>query len=291
MILSMTGFGKGEYCKNDINVITTLSSLNSRFFDCKIKLPKRFKNYEEKIHTEVKRFCKRGRLSIQIDLDLSSTIEDKIEINDTKLTQYLNIIDDLEKKHKDIKSISMEGILNLPNVITFNNLELNDIVEDILFNSIKIALEDLNKMRKIEGANLGNDLIKRIELLSLYLSKIDSEIKISLKENLDKYKLKLESIVNETNLDENRLLQEVVILLEKKDITEEIVRLKSHFDLFLDFLNNADPIGKKMNFLHQEMLREVNTIGSKTDNIKISHIVINMKEELEKIKEQVQNIL
>ena len=114
---------------------------------------------------------------------------------------------------------------------------------DHLFNSIKFALEDLNKMRKIEGANLGNDLIKRIELLSLYLSKIDSEIKISLKENLDKNKLKLESIVNETNLDENRLLQEVVILLEKKDITEEIVRLKSHFDLFLDFL------GQEQDFL------------------------------------------
>ena len=287
----MTGFRKAEYCKNDINVVTTLSSLNSRFFDCKIKLPKRFKGFEEKIQAEVKRFCKRGRLSIQIDLDLSSTIEDKIEINDTKLNQYLDIINSLEKKHKYIKGISMEGILNLPNVITFNNLYINEIVEDILFNSLKIALEDLNKMRKIEGANLGNDLIKRIELLVSYLSNIDSEIKISLKENLNKYKLKLESILNDTDLDENRLLQEVIILLEKKDITEEIVRLKSHFDLFLDFLNDEGPIGKKMNFLHQEMLREINTIGSKTDNINISHTVINMKEELEKIKEQVQNIL
>ena len=185
----------------------------------------------------------------------------------------------------------MEGVLNLPDVIKFNNIQLNEIIEDNLFNSIKIALEDLNKMRKIEGANLGDDLIKRIELLSSYLNNIESELKVSLKESLNKYKIKLNSIINDKNLDENRLLQEVVILLEKKDITEEIVRLRSHYNLFSDFLKNEEPKGKKMNFLHQEMIREVNTIGSKTDNINISHIVINMKEELEKIKEQVQNIL
>ena len=147
-------------------------------------------------------------------------------------------------------------------------------------------------MRKIEAANLGDDLKKRIKFLLSFLNEIESELKISLKDNLKKYKTKLNSLVDDyATLDENRLLQEVVILLEKKDITEEIVRLRSHFDLFLNFINNKEPIGKKMNFLHQEMLREVNTIGSKTDNIRISHIVINMKEELEKIKDQVQNIL
>ena len=291
MILSMTGYGKGEFKNDEINIITEISSLNSRFFDCKIRLPKRLKNFEEKIYNEVKSFCKRGRISIQIELDLNSKTEDRVEINDVKLSSYLNLINNLEKKYTSIRPISMEGVLNLPDVLKFSNIELNEIIEDILFNSIKFALEDLNKMRKIEGANLGDDLIKRIRALLLYSSKIKSEVKSNLKENLRKYKLKLNSILEDANLDENRLLQEIVILLEKKDITEEMIRLDSHYNLFLDFVNNGGPIGKKMNFLHQEMLREVNTIGSKTDNINISHFVINMKEELEKIKEQVQNIL
>ena len=292
MILSMTGFGKGEFNKNDISVVTTLSSLNSRFFDCKVKLPKRFQSFEEKIYSKVKDFCKRGRISIQVDFDLSINTNDRIEINEVKLDQYLNIIKKLETKYDSIGKMSMEGILSLPSILEFDNSEINEIIEDILFKSLKIGLEDLNKMRKIEGANLGNDLTKRIKFLVSFLNEIESELKNSLKDNLKKYKTKLNSLVDDyATLDENRLLQEVVILLEKKDITEEIVRLKSHFDLFLNFINNKEPIGKKMNFLHQEMLREVNTIGSKTDNITISHIVINMKEELEKIKEQVQNIL
>ena len=291
MILSMTGFGKGEYCKNDINVVTTLSSLNSRFFDCKIKLPKKIKNFEEKIYNEIKNFCKRGRISLNIELDVDSNFEEKIQLNDIKLVQYLDIIQQLENKHSLKNKISMEGILNLPDIISYNNIEINEIIEDILFNSLKIALEDLNKMRKIEGANLGSDLIKRIDLLNLFLKRIENELKLNSDKSLKKYKSKLNSIATNINFDENRILQEIVILLEKKDITEELTRLKSHYALFLDFLNIDGAVGKKLNFLHQEMIREVNTIGSKTDNIKISHIVINMKEEIEKIKEQVQNIL
>lgn len=291
MILSMTGYGKSECNNNGINIITNISSLNSRFFDCKIRLPKRLKIFEEKIFNEVKSFCKRGRISLSIEIDISSKIQDVVEVNETKLTQYIDLINKIEKKYTSIRPISMEGVLNLPEIIKFNNTHLNEIIENNLFNSIKFALEDLNKMRKIEGANLGDDLIKRVKLLLKYSNKIESAIKSSLKENLKKYKLKLKSILDDINLDENRLLQEIVIFLEKKDITEEMIRLNSHYNLFLDFVKSDEPIGKKMNFLHQEMLREVNTIGSKTDNIIISHIVINMKEELEKVKEQVQNIL
>ena len=146
-------------------------------------------------------------------------------------------------------------------------------------------------MRKIEGANLALDLKKRTDLISKYIEEIRLEVECGSNSDFKKYKEKLSSMFEDININEDRLYQELAILIEKKDITEEIIRMKSHLSLFNEFLEDDQDSGKKMNFLHQEMLREVNTIGSKTDNIKISHTIIKIKEELEKIKEQVQNIL
>ncbi len=115
----MTGYGKGEFVNDGININTTISSLNSRFFDCKIRMPKRLKKFEEKIYNEIKSFCKRGRVNVQVELDFNSIIEDRVEINDSKLSQYLDAINSLEKKYTSIRPISMEGILNLPDVLKF----------------------------------------------------------------------------------------------------------------------------------------------------------------------------
>ncbi len=291
MILSMTGFGKGDYGNEDINVSTSVSSLNSRFFDCKIKMPSIAKIYEENILNRVRQHSKRGRININIEIDFNVNISEELEINEDKLTQYIKIFKKIEKKHKIKNNLSLDQMMNLPNLFTPKKIDFDEKVEHFLFNSVKIALEDLYKMRKIEGANLALDFKKRTDLISKHIEEIRLEVKCSSNSDFKKYKEKLLSMFEDININEDRLYQELAILIEKKDITEEIIRMKSHLNLFNEFLEDDHDSGKKMNFLHQEMLREVNTIGSKTDNIKISHMIIKIKEELEKIKEQVQNIL
>ena len=291
MIKSMTGYGKGEDSNKDIIINVSMSALNSRFFDCKVKMPRSLNDYEEEIINKIKTQCKRGRIIVNIDLSLQGTSKSIAKLNEEKLNQYLNIVDVIKEKIDNNDKLSIEGLLSLPDIISIESTLNEDILEKILINSIKFALDDLENMRKIEGANLGVDLIKRIKSLSNLLDKIEIRIQETIEGNLEIYRKKIKSLVKEVSLDENRLLQEIVIQAEKKDITEEIIRLRSHFNLFNDILKNEDSAGKKMNFLHQEMVREVNTVGSKTIDIGISHIVVSMKEELEKIKEQLQNIL
>ena len=291
MIKSMTGYGKGEDSNKDIIINVSMSALNSRFFDCKVKMPRSLNDYEEEIINKIKTQCKRGRIIVNIDLSLQGTSKSIAKLNEEKLNQYLNIVDVIKEKIDNNDKLSIEGLLSLPDIISIESTLNEDILEKILINSVKFALDDLENMRKIEGANLGVDLIKRIKSLSNLLDKIEIRIQETIEGNLEIYRKKIKSLVKEVSLDENRLLQEIVIQAEKKDITEEIIRLRSHFNLFEDILKNEDSAGKKMNFLHQEMVREVNTVGSKTIDIGISHIVVSMKEELEKIKEQLQNIL
>ncbi len=291
MIKSMTGYGKGEDSNKDIIINVSMSALNSRFFDCKVKMPRSLNDYEEEIIQKIKTQCKRGRIIVNIDLSLQGTSKSIAKLNEEKLNQYLDIVDIIKEKIDNNDKLSIEGLLSLPDIISIESALNEDILEKILINSVKFALDDLENMRKIEGANLGVDLIKRIKSLSNLLDKIEIRVQETKKGNIEIYRKKLKSLVKEVSLDENRLLQEIVIQAEKKDITEEIIRLRSHFDLFDDILKNEDSAGKKMNFLHQEMVREVNTVGSKTIDIEISHIVVSMKEELEKIKEQLQNIL
>tara|TARA_A100001011_G_C14254109_1_gene819267 strand:+ start:289 stop:1152 length:864 start_codon:yes stop_codon:yes gene_type:complete len=287
----MTGFGRGDYGNEDINVSTSISSLNSRFFDCKIKMSAGAKIFEENILNKVRKHSKRGRININIEIDFNANISEEFEINEDKLIQYIKIFGKIEKKYNVKNNLSIDQMINLPNLFIHKKMDFDDKVEHFLFNSVKIALEDLYKMRKIEGANLALDLKKRIDLISKHIKEIRLELKHSSDSDLKKYKEKISAMLEEININEDRLYQEFAILIEKKDITEEIIRMKSHLNLFNEFLEDDLDSGKKMNFLHQEMLREVNTIGSKTDNIRISHTIIKIKEELEKIKEQVQNIL
>ena len=291
MILSMTGYGKGESGNEDINVISSISSLNSRFFDCKIKLPNIAKMYEESILNQTRKYLQRGRININIEIDFNSSRSEKLEINEDKLIQYIKVFKTIEQKYNIKNNISLDQMVNLPDLIIYKKIDFDEKFEHFISNSVKIALEDLYKMRKIEGANLAVDLKKRIDLISKHTKEICLEINDNSKLDFKKYKDKILAMFKEININEDRLYQEFAISIEKKDITEEIIRIKSHIKLFIEFLEDDLHSGKKMNFLHQEMLREVNTIGSKTDNIRISHIIIKIKEELEKIKEQVQNIL
>ena len=291
MIISMTGYGEAENKYKNMNILISISSLNSRFLDCNLKMIKSFYLFESEIVKEIKKRCNRGRITVIIDIEYERSRNNKLEIKEEKLLQYQEIIKVIKEKTNIKNDIRLDTFLNLPDLVYEESIIKNDEFKKIFFKTLIFALEDLNNMRKIEGRNIGADLTKRLKNISNYILEINKSLEEDKEGSYNQFLKKLKMISNEIKFDKNRILQELVILAEKKDITEEIVRIQSHLDLFSDFVNNNEEAGKKMNFLHQEMLREINTIGSKTGNIIISHIVVEIKEELEKIKEQVQNIL
>ena len=189
--------------------------------------------------------------------------------------------------------VSLNNLLNIPDVI--NKQDSGDAslkYKALILRTVRAALRDLDDYRKIEGKNTFNDIKSILKKINVIVGKINSIANTHSKKEISYYKKKIKSFLPDLNkLDNDRVYQEIAIIMEKKDINEEIIRLKSHIKLFNIYLMNKDYVGKKMNFLLQEMFREINTIGSKSDKVKINHYVVDVKDNLEKIKEQVQNIL
>ena len=169
--------------------------------------------------------------------------------------------------------------------------DLSEELKTTFFNAVKDAIEKLDKIRSAEGKNLKKDLETRLKNVETYVSQIELKSSKQRGEDFKRYKKRITELLEDVSLDEQRLLQEVAIIAEKKDISEEIVRLGSHIQLYNTYFDDVEYAGRKMNFMLQEMGREVNTIGSKTDQIEVSHLVVSVKDELEKMREQVQNIL
>ena len=295
MIMSMTGFGKRELHNNDISISIEIKSINSRYLEVNHKIPRLFSEDEEGILGLIRKKLIRGKVILNINYAFLNDKFNKIRLNDDKVNQYLNIVKSLSVDEHISGELSVDKLLSLPDVLSNNLTPLNVPYKRVLVKSLNDAITDLIQMRLNEGKNLSKDIVQRLKKIKKDLSLI---IKISQRkqnEILKSYKKKINSLFdkkNEIMFDDNRLLQEIVIFMEKKDIQEEITRLDSHINVFLDYIKKGKPEkGKRMTFLLQEFLREINTIGSKTDNVRTSHLVVNIKTEIEKIREQVQNIL
>ena len=291
MLLSMTGYGKSEKKSKDFSVNVEIKSINNRFFDPVIKIHPQFRVYEQEIISSIKNECIRGRVFLNIDISLNKDAN-QFKLNKNKLKSYLSIINDISIESKIDEPASLSHLLRYQDII--DSVDINNDIKNkkFLFNSINSAIKDFKNFRKIEGKNLLIDINRLIKKNNSIYSKIKKISINDTKKELNKYKKKIKLYMpNLSKLDDDRLYQEIAIILEKKDINEELVRLNSHFKLFSIFLRSKKNEGKKKNFLLQEMIREINTIGSKSDNVKIRHLVVDMKDNLEKIREQVQNIL
>ena len=295
MITSMTGYGKKEIHNKDISITVELKSINSRYFELNHKIPKIFSEEEDYIVNQIRKKMIRGKVMLSISYKILNESLNQININYSRVNDYLKISKLLLANNEIEGKISINKILSLPEVIESNQVASSVSYKRVLSRTINDAIEDLIKMRENEGNNLSIDIEYRLKNIKKSLKKI---IKISNKnqnEILKGYKDKISSYFNNKNkvvLDDGRLLQEVVILIEKKDINEEIIRLNSHIKMFEDYIRKGkNEKGKRMAFLLQEFLREINTIGSKTDSVEVSHLAVNIKSEIEKIREQVQNIL
>jgi uncharacterized protein (TIGR00255 family) len=290
MISSMTGFGKSIVQENGIVVETEIRSLNSRFLDIYLRIPKSISSKEFELREKIKSRIIRGKLSVSINI--------KKEGNNTKE----NLIDNHGLKTvlallQEIKSnANVKGKVSLDNVLMFQNLFISeakfnsDIEYQFVEKSVSDAIDDLIKMRKQEGEVLAKDVLIRISNIDKSVDKIQNTNKESIPEYFNKLKERAKQLLSEFPTTDQRLDVELALLAEKYDVTEECVRLKSHIKMFSDTLNSSQEAGRKLNFLCQEMNREANTINSKSISTEVSYEGIYIKEELEKIREQIQNI-
>lgn len=290
MIYSMTGFGKSVVTHNGFNVEVEARSLNSRFLDVYIKLPKHLYNQEFEIRDLIKNNVKRGKLSLTVSVKKDGTEEVLPQIDKEAVKSLSKTLKEIKKIAKVKDEISLNHILNFQNLIFTDNSEDDESEIEFVKKGILEALKDLAEMRKKEGDALARDLKQRVNIILECVDKIESNAKISVENYFEKIKERAVNLVRDLAENTDRLNQELALLAERADVTEECVRLKSHIDIFLNTIETSDEAGRKLNFITQEMNREANTINSKSVSTEISHFGIQIKEELEKIREQIQNI-
>lgn len=292
---SMTGYGKGQVNSDLGELLIEIKTVNSRYLEFNFKSDGISPLLEELIKRELKKVLYRGKVSVRIKFISDNSKNIKLSVNEALLNSYIEIFNDIKRnKLKSNEFVNISELLKVPEPwieVTFDKTDeekLQIMVKDALSQAIPLLLE----MRKVEGYNLKNDLLKRVEFIKKKLSYI-KERQYSLN---DQYREKLRTKINEFieensfKADENRILQEVVIYSDKTDYTEEVTRFESHVIQLLESLDNKGPLGRQLDFLIQEINREINTIASKTDQIDVTNCVIIIKTELEKIREQIQNI-
>ena len=287
----MTGYGKSEVQSNEVSLSLELRTINSRFLDFSHRLPKILSSFEDDALKLIKSKCIRGRVTLSVKLDYLESEKNCFVLNQNKLENYMRMVKEIQEKAFVKDSPSIGEILSFPDILNFENENEEIQLKTIFLDALKNALVENDDSRILEGKNIQDDLVGRIGEMMEIINQISLVFENYRDENIKKYRKKILDLIKEINLDENRIYQEIAIMAEKKDITEEIVRFKSHIDLFNKFMDSNGNDGKKLNFILQEMGREINTIGSKTDLINISHLVVQLKDEIEKIREQVQNII
>lgn len=291
MIKSMTGFGRSTYENEGREYIIEIKSVNNRFTDINIKMPRNLNYLEEKIRKQILSNISRGKVEVSIQLNNNSDLGKKINLNTDIAKKYVEELKKLSEETNIIDNINIMDVARFPDVLNIRiDEEAEEVIEKELFTALDSAIDSFLDMRQKEGSKIKVDLENRIEVIKQKIEQISS-ISAGL---VDEYVVKLETRIKELLktdvVDQTRLAQEVVIHSDKCSVEEEITRLKSHISQFLNLLNENIAIGKKLDFLIQEMNRETNTIGSKANNLEITNFVVDIKTELENIREQIQNI-
>ncbi|SHJ94915.1 TIGR00255 family protein [Paramaledivibacter caminithermalis DSM 15212] len=292
MVSSMTGYGRGESNDESRSFLIEIKSVNHRYNDIIIRMPKKLSAFEERIRKLIKDSVKRGRVEVYITLDEAKDDDIIIKPNLNIMQQYYNSLVEIKDNLQLKDDIKLSHLIGFQDIFNIENKEAQ---EDVIWESLSIALNQaissLVAMRKAEGEKLAEDIRLRRKKIREKVKEIELRIPIIIKEYRDKLFERIRELTEDTvEIDEDRIALEVSIYADKSNITEEIVRLYSHIDQLDIILNESGAIGRKLDFLIQEMNREINTIGSKSSDINISRIVIEIKSELEKIREQVQNI-
>ncbi len=290
MIKSMTGYGQGIYEKDGRKYTVEVKSINHRYSDITIRLPRYLSALEEDVRKYVASNMSRGKIEVIVSLKNMSNVGRNIKVDEYVAGAYINGLREIVNKYNIPDDITASTLARIPDIFVVEDEDLKELYLTELRNALETAILNVNNSRVEEGRKLADDIAKRLDKILADVLIVEEKSSSLLTE----YKAKLESRIKELSanniVDENRLALEIVLFADKSSICEEVTRLKSHISSFKGMLNATGPIGKKIDFLIQEMNRETNTIGSKANSIGITEYVIEMKNEIENIREQIQNI-
>lgn len=288
----MTGYGRGEFENELYKFKVELKAVNHRYNDILVKMPRHISYLEESIKKIIKEKISRGKVDVYVNLEYisESAIDVKVDIPLAK--SYKNALESLKSELGLDDEIRLNNILSISEVVRTERRELNeDMIWEILKGAVNMALSNIMSMREAEGQELKNDILLKLENIESNVKEIELRSPLVVLEYKEKLQERIRTLIDDrTVLDEDKLNNEVVFFADKSSIDEEIVRLASHIKQFREILNEEDSIGRKLDFLIQELNREINTIGSKANDIIISKYVVELKAELEKVREQIQNI-
>ena len=290
MVKSMTGFGRGEYISDDRKMTVEIKSVNHRYCDINIRMPKKISFLENNIRNYIKQKISRGKVDVFVSYEDNSEGNECIKVNEDLIKQYIKYFNVISDKFQLENDIRVSNITRYPEVITIEEQEVNEeLLWNILENALNIAIEKLISTRITEGELLKNDIIKKLDSINVLVQNIKARAPYVIEEYREKLENRINDLLN-SSIDESRLAVEVAMFADKCCVDEEIVRLESHIEHMRGTLNKDIPIGRKLDFLLQEMNRESNTILSKSNDIEVSTNGLELKTEIEKIREQIQNI-
>lgn len=287
----MTGYGKGSTAAEACEATVEVRSVNSRYLDISIKLPKALESREGHVRDTVRKNIERGRISVSIVFRREDDGSLALKINEPVVDGYKALLEKLQQRLAIEAPLKIEHLLSFPDLfVQDENQVISDTGWEIVEQSLQTALSELNQMRRREGEEIEKDLLYRIGLINEKIQKIEEIASNRSGAEFQKLYQRIKTMVSSGELDATRLETEVALLADRIDVTEECIRFKSHNTLFVEAIHQPEPVGRKLNFLLQEMNREANTIGAKANEAEISHLVVAIKEEVEKVREQVQNI-
>ncbi len=291
MLYSMTGFGRGEHVNGEIHSIVEVRSVNNRFLDISIRLPRGLSEFEPQVKELIRSKINRGKINVFVSIQSPQLNNGNINLDIDAAKSYKTMLSKLNEVLQISGDIRLEHLLNFPDIFTSENGgELDDLLWKCAGEAIVKALSEMNKMRGQEGKFLADDLLKRLEIIENYLKEIVDFSKKNAPEQLMVLQKRLSDLLDNPDLDRTRLETEIAVISERLDVTEECVRFQSHNALFKELIFGKRLAGRSLNFLLQEMNREANTIAAKANHAEISHRVVFIKEEVERLREQVQNI-
>jgi len=292
MIKSMTGFGRGDDSAEKFHVTAEIKTLNSRYLDISIRLPQSLQHKELQLKEMIQKHLKRGKVNVSVNVDKSAGGVPEVTYNAAIVESYSRILEDIRRISGINETLKLGDLLHFPDIFTEreDDPETVEMIWKCTCKAAETALIAVNKMRIQEGEELKNDLKGLLNDISVQLEQIGEAAQKNAGDVKDRLKQRISEMVDEDKIDSDRLELEIALIIDKMDINEELVRLRSHIKFFEEALENKDNVGRRLNFLCQEINRELNTIGSKSSDYGIAHCVVIGKEKLEQIREQVQNI-
>ena len=288
---SMTGYGRSQQNLNGKTIQVEIKSVNHRYFEFNVKTPRGLSFLEEKLKSLVQSKVSRGKVDLYLSVIFDEAAETEVKVNKPLAESYMKAAKELSEELNINNDITINSLLKIPDIFTAEKAEID---EEELWNDVKTVAEEalgaFTKMRLAEGEKLSEDLNGKLDIILSLVEKVEELSPLTVRDYRERLYKKLSEILEDKSIDEARILQEAAIFSEKAAVDEETVRLRSHISQFRNILKEDVPVGRKLDFLTQEINRESNTIGSKAQDVKIAQVVVDLKSEIEKVREQIQNL-